>query len=141
ELPQDVRHPRVVRERDAHATELGGALVRRRAPQEGLRRRELAVRVVDLGRQRRGLRPLRRDNRVPPGEDQDQQRRDREQEGEPPVDPAGHFAPPFGLKPAVTENVSPPESVPLVPVVPVVPLVAGGAPAVPLPVDTSVTPE
>ena len=42
-----------------------------------------------------------------PARTEDQQPDDREQEGETPVDPVDHFAPPFGLKPAVTENVSP----------------------------------
>ena len=117
--------------RDAHAscrrisdisTSSGSATRRRRRSATlwcaaGLRRNAWVaascdVRVADLSVERRGLRPLGRDEREPADEDEDEQPSDREQEGEPPVDPVDHFAPPVGLKPAVTENVSPADRVP-----------------------------
>ena len=72
-----------------------------------LRRGELDVRVADLSVECRGLRALGRHEHEPACQDDDEQPWDGEHEGETPVDPVDHFAPPFGLKPAVTVNVSP----------------------------------
>src|SRR6266576_856977 len=83
------------------------------------------VRVADLRVECRGLRVLRRHQDEPAGQAEDEQPHDCEQEGETPVDPVDHCAPPIALKPAVTVNASPRDSV-----VPVV---------LPLALDTSVT--
>src|SRR5262249_13178141 len=115
QLPEDLRHPHVVREHDVELAELGHALVRPLAAEERLGRGELDVRVADLAVEPRCLRPLGRDEHEPAEEDDEQDGGDCEYESEPPVDAVDHFAPPFGLKVALMVNVSPAAIVVLVP--------------------------